>query len=181
MSLDLLEKQLKELYNLLNQYNYEYHVLDNPSVPDAEYDRLMRELVKLEEEHPELISPDSPTQRVGGEALSAFEKVRHETQMLSLANAFSEDDLRDFDRRIRQAIGDSFSYVCELKIDGLAVSLRYVDGLFVQGATRGDGTIGEDITANLKTIRSIPIRLREPLSLEVRGEVFMPKKSFLAL
>ncbi|MBW8349408.1 NAD-dependent DNA ligase LigA [Bacillus sp. IITD106] len=181
MALDSVEKQLKELYNLLNQYNYEYHVLDNPSVPDAEYDRLMRELVKLEEEHPELISPDSPTQRVGGEALSAFEKVRHETQMLSLANAFSEDDLRDFDRRIRQAIGDSFSYVCELKIDGLAVSLRYVDGLFVQGATRGDGTIGEDITTNLKTIRSIPIRLREPLSLEVRGEAFMPKKSFLAL
>ncbi|MBS4197278.1 NAD-dependent DNA ligase LigA [Lederbergia citri] len=181
MALDSVEKQLKELYNLLNQYNYEYHVLDNPSVPDAEYDRLMRELVKLEEEHPELISPDSPTQRVGGEALTAFEKVRHETQMLSLANAFSEDDLRDFDRRIRQAIGEQFSYVCELKIDGLAVSLRYVDGLFVQGATRGDGTIGEDITANLKTIRSVPIRLKEPLSLEVRGEAYMPKKSFLTL
>jgi len=155
--------------------------LDNPTVPDAEYDRLMKELVKIEGEHPELITPDSPTQRVGGEPLTAFEKVRHETQMLSLANAFSEDDLRDFDRRIRQAIGDQFSYVCELKIDGLAVSLRYVDGLFVQGSTRGDGTVGEDITANLRTIRSIPIRLKEPFSLEVRGEAYMPKKSFLQL
>ncbi|MBS4198062.1 NAD-dependent DNA ligase LigA [Bacillus sp. FJAT-49732] len=181
MARDSVEKQLKELYNLLNQYNYEYHVLDNPSVPDAEYDRLMRELIKLEEEHPELISPDSPTQRVGGEPLSTFEKVRHETQMLSLANAFSEEDLRDFDRRVRQGIGEQFSYVCELKIDGLAVSLRYIDGLFVQGSTRGDGTIGEDITANLRTIRSIPIRLKEPFSLEVRGEAYMPKKSFLQL
>jgi len=181
MAHDSVEKQLNELYRLLNQYNYEYHVLDNPSVPDAEYDRLMKELVKIEGEHPELITPDSPTQRVGGEPLSAFEKVRHETQMLSLANAFSEDDLRDFDRRIRQAIGDQFSYVCELKIDGLAVSLRYVDGLFVQGSTRGDGTVGEDITANLRTIRSIPIRLKEPFSLEVRGEAYMPKKSFLQL
>ncbi|MCJ8008035.1 NAD-dependent DNA ligase LigA [Lederbergia wuyishanensis] len=181
MAHDSVEKQLNELYRLLNQYNYEYHVLDNPSVPDAEYDRLMKELVRLEGEHPELITPDSPTQRVGGEPLSAFEKVRHETQMLSLANAFSEDDLRDFDRRIRQAIGDQFSYVCELKIDGLAVSLRYVDGLFVQGSTRGDGTVGEDITANLRTIRSIPIRLKEPFSLEVRGEAYMPKKSFLQL
>jgi len=181
MAHDSVEKQLNELYRLLNQYNYEYHVLDNPTVPDAEYDRLMKELVKIEGEHPELITPDSPTQRVGGEPLSAFEKVRHETQMLSLANAFSEDDLRDFDRRIRQAIGDQFSYVCELKIDGLAVSLRYVDGLFVQGSTRGDGTVGEDITANLRTIRSIPIRLKEPFSLEVRGEAYMPKKSFLQL
>ncbi|MBS4179463.1 NAD-dependent DNA ligase LigA [Lederbergia citrea] len=175
------EKQLKELYNLLNQYNYEYHVLDNPSIPDAEYDRLMQQLIKLEKEHPEMIAPDSPTQRVGGEALSAFEKVRHDTPMLSLANAFSEADLRDFDRRVRQAIGDEFTYICELKIDGLAVSLRYENGVFVKGSTRGDGTVGEDITANLKTIRSIPLKLNESYSIEVRGEAYMPKKSFLKL
>ncbi|MBS4209575.1 NAD-dependent DNA ligase LigA [Bacillus sp. FJAT-50079] len=173
-----VEKQLKELHNVLNKYNYEYYVLDQPSVPDAEYDRLMQQLVELETKYPELVTPDSPTQRVGGEALAAFEKVTHETPMLSLANAFSEADLRDFDRRIRQAIGEEFTYVCELKIDGLAVSLRYEDGLFVKGSTRGDGEIGEDITANLKTIRSIPLRLRQPFSLEVRGEVYMPKKSF---
>lgn len=175
------EKQLKELHNLLNQYNYEYHVLDNPSIPDAEYDRLMQHLKKIEEEFPDMVTPDSPTQRVGGEALSAFEKVQHNTPMLSLGNAFSEEDLHDFDRRVRQAIGDDFTYVCELKIDGLAVSLRYEDGLFVKGATRGDGAVGEDITANLKTIRSIPLRLNEPYTLEVRGEAYMPKKSFVNL
>lgn len=173
--------QLKELHNLLNQYNYEYYVLDNPSIPDGEYDKLMRQLQELENKHPELITPDSPTQRVGGEALSAFEKVRHHSPMLSLANAFSEADLRDFDRRIRQAIGENITYICELKIDGLAVSLRYEEGLFVNGATRGDGEVGEDITANLKTIRSIPLRLNESYSIEVRGEAYMPKRSFLAL
>ncbi|MCJ7840987.1 NAD-dependent DNA ligase LigA [Lederbergia sp. NSJ-179] len=181
MDRESIEKQVKELHQLLNQYGYEYHVLDNPSVPDSEYDRLLRELQDLEEQYPEFITPDSPTQRVGGVALSEFKKVRHQTQMLSLANAFSEADLRDFDRRVRQAIGDDFSYVCELKIDGLAVSLRYENGIFVQGSTRGDGTVGEDITANLKTIRSIPLRLKEPYSLEVRGEAYMPKKSFLEL
>lgn len=181
MNRDTAEKQINKLHNLLNQYNYEYHVLDNPSVPDSEYDKLMQQLVQLESEYPELIIPSSPTQRVGGQALSVFEKVRHQTQMLSLANAFSESDLRDFDRRVRQAIGDSYSYVCELKIDGLAVSLRYEDGLFVQGATRGDGTIGEDITSNLRTIRSLPLKLKEPYSIEVRGEAFMPKNSFIKL
>ncbi|RST59427.1 NAD-dependent DNA ligase LigA [Siminovitchia terrae] len=172
------QNRVKELYNLINQYNYEYHVLDNPSVPDAEYDRLMRELTVIESEFPELVTPESPTQRVGGEALSAFQKVEHRTPMLSLANAFGEADLRDFDRRIRQAIGDDFSYVCELKIDGLAVSLQYEDGLFILGSTRGDGTVGENITANLKTIRSIPLRLKEELTFEVRGEAYMPRKSF---
>ncbi|WP_108671822.1 NAD-dependent DNA ligase LigA [Peribacillus acanthi] len=172
------QKRVTELQTLLNQYNYEYHILDKPSVPDAEYDQLLRELIELEEQYPEFRTPDSPTQRVGGEVLSMFEKVEHRTPMLSLGNAFNESDLRDFDRKIRQAVGDKFSYVCELKIDGLAVSLRYEDGLFVQGATRGDGTIGEDITANLKTIKSIPLRLKKPYSMEVRGEAFMPKKSF---
>ncbi|WP_163100823.1 NAD-dependent DNA ligase LigA [Peribacillus alkalitolerans] len=172
------QKRVTELQTLLNQYNYEYHILDKPSVPDAEYDQLLRELIELEEQFPELQTPDSPTQRVGGEVLSMFEKVEHRTPMLSLGNAFNESDLRDFDRKIRQAVGDKFSYVCELKIDGLAVSLRYEDGWFVQGATRGDGTIGEDITANLKTIKSIPLRINKPFTMEVRGEAFMPKKSF---
>lgn len=171
-------KRIKELHNLLNQYNYEYYVLDNPSVPDAEYDRLMNELIEIEQKFPDLVVPESPTQRVGGEALSAFEKVEHESPMLSLANAFSEADLRDFDRRVRQAIGEHYAYVCELKIDGLAVSLRYEDGLFVMGSTRGDGMVGENITANLKTIRSIPLRLNENLNFEVRGEAYMPRKSF---
>ncbi|MCE4049946.1 MULTISPECIES: NAD-dependent DNA ligase LigA [Bacillaceae] len=181
MDLQAAEKRVKELHNLLNKYNYEYHVLDNPSVPDAEYDALLKELVDLEQTFPELKTSDSPSQRVGGEILDMFSKVQHETPMLSLGNAFNEADLRDFDRKVRQAIGDNFSYVCELKIDGLAVSLRYVDGLFELGATRGDGTTGEDITANLKTIRSIPLRLNQPVSIEVRGEAFMPKKSFEAL
>jgi DNA ligase (NAD+) len=171
-------KKAQELHELLNTYNYEYNVLDNPSVPDSEYDRLMLELIKLEEEFPELKTSDSPTQRVGGTVLEAFQKVVHKTPMLSLGNAFNEGDLRDFDRRVRQAVGDDVQYVVELKIDGLAVSLRYEKGLFVQGATRGDGTTGEDITENLKTIRSIPLRLKKELSFEVRGEAFMPRKSF---
>jgi DNA ligase (NAD+) len=175
------QKRIIELQNLLNQYNYEYHILDKPSVPDSEYDQLLRELIQLEEQYPEMKTPDSPTQRVGGAALEMFEKVEHRTPMLSLSNAFNEEDLRDFDRRVRQAVGNDVSYVCELKIDGLAVSLRYEEGLFVQGATRGDGTVGEDITANLKTIKSIPLRIKKPLTIEVRGEAFMPKKSFEAL
>lgn len=171
-------KKAQELHELLNTYNYEYNVLDNPSVPDSEYDRLMMELIKLEEAFPELKTSDSPTQRVGGSVLESFQKVVHKTPMLSLGNAFNEVDLRDFDRRVRQAVGDDVQYVVELKIDGLAVSLRYENGLFVQGATRGDGTTGEDITENLKTIRSIPLRLKKELSFEVRGEAFMPRKSF---
>ncbi|MBM7587582.1 DNA ligase (NAD+) [Bacillus pakistanensis] len=181
MDLHAAEMRVKELHQLLNQYNYEYHVLDNPSVPDAEYDSLLKELQKLEESFPYLKTSDSPSQRVGGDILEAFQKVQHKISMLSLGNAFNEEDLRDFDRKVRQAVGDRFSYVCELKIDGLAVSLRYEDGMLVQGATRGDGTTGEDITANLKTIRSIPLRISEPLSIEVRGEAFMPKRSFESL
>lgn len=181
MEQNLAEKRVKELHNLLNQYGYEYYVLDNPSVPDAEYDALLNELIRLEEQFPSLKTNESPSQRIGGEILDMFSKVQHRKPMLSLGNAFNEADLRDFDRKVRAVIGDNFSYVCELKIDGLAVSLRYENGLFEQGATRGDGTTGEDITANLKTIRSIPLRLNQPVSLEVRGEAFMPKKSFEAL
>ncbi|MCM3602820.1 NAD-dependent DNA ligase LigA [Robertmurraya korlensis] len=175
------EKRVQELHIQLNQLNYEYHVLDQPTVSDAEYDQLLRELINLEDTFPQLRSSDSPTQRVGGAVLDMFEKVQHQSPMLSLGNAFGEQDLLDFDRRVRQAVGDQISYVCELKIDGLAVSLRYENGLFVQGATRGDGTIGEDITSNLRTIKSIPLRIKDPVSIEVRGEVYMPRKSFEAL
>lgn len=181
MEQNLAEKRVKELHNLLNQYGYEYYVLDNPSVPDSEYDALLNELIQLEEQFPSLKTNDSPSQRIGGEVLDMFSKVQHQKPMLSLGNAFNEADLRDFDRKVRAVIGDDFSYVCELKIDGLAVSLRYENGLFEQGATRGDGSTGEDITANLKTIRSIPLRLNQAVSIEVRGEAFMPKKSFEAL
>ncbi|MBE3569446.1 MAG: NAD-dependent DNA ligase LigA [Bacillales bacterium] len=172
------EKRVRELHERLNQYSYEYYVLDQPTVPDAEYDRLMQELIEIENAFPELRTPDSPTQRVGGQPLEAFQKVRHDIPMLSLANAFGEGDLRDFDRRVRESLNEEYSYVCELKIDGLAVSLTYENGVFVQGSTRGDGAIGEDITMNLRTIRSIPLKLKEPVSIEVRGEAFMPKKSF---
>ncbi|MFS0779837.1 NAD-dependent DNA ligase LigA [Neobacillus sp. 3P2-tot-E-2] len=181
MDLQTAELKINELRSLLNQYGYEYYVLDKPSVPDAEYDRLMQELLEIEAKFPELKTPESPSVRVGGDVLVFFEKVEHRTPMLSLGNAFNEQDLKDFDRRVRQAVGDDVSYVCELKIDGLAVSLRYENGLFIQGATRGDGTIGEDITANIKTIKSIPLRLRENATLEVRGEAYMPKRSFEAL
>ncbi|WP_243387400.1 NAD-dependent DNA ligase LigA [Bacillus kexueae] len=175
------QSRIQALHEQLNQYNYEYYVLDNPSVPDSEYDRLMQELIQIEEAFPELKSADSPSQRVGGQVLDAFQKVEHRIPMLSLGNAFNEQDLRDFDRRVKQVVGENVQYTVELKIDGLAVSLRYENGVFVQGATRGDGTTGEDITENLKTIRSIPLRLKKDVTLEVRGEAFMPKKSFEAL
>jgi DNA ligase (NAD+) len=176
-----MNARVEELRNLLNKWNYEYHVLDKPSVSDAEYDSAMQELIRLEGENPDLVTADSPSLRIGGEPLSVFEKVEHRTPMLSLGNAFNEEDLRDFDRKVKQGVGNDIAYVCELKIDGLAVSLRYEDGLFHRGATRGDGTVGEDITQNLKTIRSIPLRLTKSVNLEVRGEVYMPKKSFEAL
>ncbi|OCA82684.1 NAD-dependent DNA ligase LigA [Pradoshia sp. D12] len=182
MDIKEAQKRVAELQSLLNQYGYEYYVLDQPSVPDSVYDQTYKELVELESQYPELQTPDSPTQRVGGQVLDTFAKVEHITPMLSLGNAFNESDLRDFDRRVNSGLGtDRYSYICELKIDGLAVSLRYEEGLFVKGATRGNGTIGEDITANLKTIRSIPLRLNEPVTFEVRGEAYMPKKSFVSL
>lgn len=172
-----LANRVETLHRLLNQYNHEYYVMDNPSVPDSEYDKLLHELIHIEEEHPEFKTEDSPTVRVGGEAQATFNKVRHDTPMLSLANAFSEEDLRRFDARVRENAG-KVEYMCELKIDGLAVSLKYENGRFVQGLTRGDGTIGEDITENLRTIRAIPLKIKKPLTFEVRGEAFMPKSSF---
>ncbi|MFZ4453492.1 NAD-dependent DNA ligase LigA [Salibacterium aidingense] len=172
------EERVKELRSLLEKYGYYYYVLDDPIVPDAEYDEKLRELLNLEQEYPELQTADSPTVRIGGEPLDAFVKVQHEIPMMSLGNAFNEQDLRDFDRRARQGTKEELHYVCELKIDGLAVSLTYENGRFVRGATRGDGTTGEDITSNLKTVGSIPLRLKEAVDIEVRGEVFMPKRSF---
>lgn len=175
-----LKSRVDELHQLLHKFNYEYHVLDNPSVPDSEYDKLLHELISIEEEHPELKTSDSPTVRVGGPPLSQFEKVNHDTPMLSLGNAFNEEDVRKFDQRVRDKVSD-IRYTCELKIDGLAVSLKYDNGRFVQGLTRGDGTTGENITENLKTIHAIPLKIKEPLSIEVRGEAYMPRSSFLSL
>ncbi|MFB1100351.1 MULTISPECIES: NAD-dependent DNA ligase LigA [Terribacillus] len=174
--------ELADLRKKLNQYNYDYHVLDNPQVSDFEYDQTLKRLLDIEGEFPDLVTNDSPSQRVGAAPLEAFNKVEHRVPMLSLGNAFNEEDLRSFDKRVRNGLEtDDYSYICELKIDGLAVSLRYENGEFVQGATRGDGTTGEDITQNLRTIRSIPLRIDLEEAIEVRGEAFMPQKSFAAL
>src|ERR1700688_23270 len=172
-----------ELKETLERYNYRYHALDDPEVPDAEYDRLMLELRALETQYPELLTPDSPTQRVGAAPVAAFGAVKHRLAMLSLDNAFSDEEVRDFDRRIRERLAraEPVSYSAEPKLDGLAVSARYEDGAFVQGATRGDGETGEDITQNLRTIKALPLKLRTdrpPRVLEVRGEVFMPLAGF---
>jgi len=175
-----IQSRVDELHRLLNQYSYEYYVQDNPSVPDSEYDKLLHELIDIEANHPEYRTADSPTVRVGGSAQSTFEKVRHDTPMLSLGNAFNAEDLRKFDQRIRERVGE-VEYMCELKIDGLAVSLKYENGRFVQGLTRGDGTTGEDITENLKTIHAIPLKINESRTFEVRGEAYMPRQSFLNL
>ena len=172
-----------ELRELLDRYGYRYYALDDPEVPDAEYDRLMVELTALEAEHPELVTADSPTQRVGAAPLAAFGAVKHRIPMLSLDNAFSEQEVRDFDRRIRERLPQTkvIRYSAEPKLDGLAVSASYENGSFVQGATRGDGETGEDVTQNLRTIKALPLKLRGgdvPRRLEVRGEVFMPMAGF---
>lgn len=181
MNKEQASKKIESLIELLNQYGYEYYVLDNPTVPDSEYDQKLRELQQLEQDFPDLVMENSPTQRIGGAPLASFQKVTHNIPMLSLGNAFNEQDLRDFARRASNGTDQPISFVCELKIDGLAISLTYENGKFVRGATRGDGTIGEDITSNLKTIRSIPLSIKEEGTLEVRGEAYMPHKSFLAL
>ena len=172
-----VEERIKELTELLERYNYEYYVLDNSSVSDAEFDRLMQELTMLENEHPEFKSPFSPTQRVGGLVQKEFKEVTHKRMMLSLANAFNEDDLRDFDRKIREIIGqDKVTYMAEMKIDGLGMSLVY-KGNLQYAATRGDGVKGEDVTANVITIKSVPSHIKCNEDFEIRGEVFMPKKT----
>ncbi|MGD8811301.1 MAG: NAD-dependent DNA ligase LigA [Thioalkalispiraceae bacterium] len=176
------QKRAKELREQINYHNYRYYVLDNPEIPDSEYDRLLRELQELETEHPELITPDSPTQRVGAEPLSSFAEVKHEVPMLSLGNAFNEQEVLDFDRRAREKANlKNIEYAVEPKLDGLAISLLYIDGLLVRAATRGDGTTGEDVTLNVRTIDAIPLRLMNkgyPKKLEVRGEVIMTKAGF---
>ena len=178
-----VQDHITELRTTLRHHEYLYHVMDAPEVPDAEYDRLMRELRQMEEEHPDLITPDSPTQRVGAAPLTVFEQVRHEVPMLSLDNAFDEATYLAFDKRVKDRLKttDDITFCCELKLDGLAVSLLYEEGLLVQAATRGDGTTGENITANVRTIRAIPLRLKGeniPARVEVRGEVFMPQAGF---
>ena len=174
-------QRVEEITKLLEKYNYEYYVLDNPSVSDAEYDRLMQELIALETKYPELLSPLSPSQRVGGQVQSKFKEVTHQRMMLSLANAFNEDDLYDFDRKVREVIGgDKVTYMAEMKIDGLGMSLVYNKKL-LYAATRGDGTVGEDVTANVLTIKSIPSHIDVDGDFEIRGEVFMPKKSLQKL
>lgn len=180
------ETRILELRAELDQHNFRYHVLDEPSIPDVEYDRLFHELKALEAENPHLVTPDSPTQRVGSAALSAFTQVRHEIPMLSLGNAFEETDMLEFDRRVNEgldlpAASKKVEYSCEPKLDGLAVSLLYQNGALVRGATRGDGTTGEDISVNVRTVRNIPLKLHGkgwPETLEVRGEVFMSKAGF---
>ncbi|MGH8121912.1 MAG: NAD-dependent DNA ligase LigA, partial [Rudaea sp.] len=193
------EKRAAELRSLLDEASHRYHVLAEPTITDAEYDALMREFEALEAAHPELVTADSPTQRVGAQPSSAFAEVRHEVPMLSLANAFSDEEVAEFARRIRSRLDRDMSdqsgalkFSVEPKFDGLAISLRYENGVFVRGATRGDGETGEDVTPNLRTIKSIPLRLRSgknedgslrlrgkvPAVLEVRGEVYMPRAGF---
>ena len=174
-----IKEEIFKLVALLNKYSYDYYVEDNPQISDTEYDTLYKQLEKLEQEYPEFILDDSPTQRVGDRVLDEFEKVIHKVPMLSLSNTFSIEDLRDFDSRISKlSSDDSIEYICELKIDGLAISINYENGKLVSAATRGDGMVGENVTENIKTIFSIPKTLKTKKSFEVRGEVYLPKKSF---
>ncbi len=171
-------KRMEELVALLNKYNEEYYVYDAPSVSDQEYDRLMGELTIIEQKHKDWIMQNSPTQRVGGEVVSSFDKIQHKHLMLSLANAFSEEDIRDFDRKIRETLHlQEVEYMCEMKIDGLAMSITYDEGKFLYAATRGDGEVGEDVSSNIKTIRSIPLVTKDKREFEIRGEVYMPLSS----
>lgn len=176
-----IQQRIEELKEQLNRWSHEYYVEDKPTATDAEYDKAYHELVALEVEHPEFVTADSPTQRVGGEVLDQFQKVTHTNPMLSLSNAFSKEDLEEFDARLRKLTNRAIEYVCELKIDGLSIALTYQNGQLVLGATRGDGTTGEDVTGNVRTIKSVPLSLKEPWNIEVRGECYMPKKSFVAL
>ncbi|MDQ6742050.1 MAG: NAD-dependent DNA ligase LigA [Candidatus Dormibacteraeota bacterium] len=177
-----VDRRLAELREQIRRHEYLYYVLDNPELTDAQFDALFGELRQLEEEHPDLVTPDSPTQRVGGEPSSQFAKVQHRSPMLSLQNAFSEEEIRAWDKRVRAVVGDEVTYVCELKIDGLAMSLTYTGGRLIRAATRGDGLVGEDVTANVRTIRSVPLTVRPldglPDAFEVRGEVYFPLAEF---
>ena len=171
-----IKKRINELSSILKQANYEYYNLDNPSITDQEYDKYLRELIDLEEKYPEFADPNSPTKRVGGEAIDKFQKVQHKIPMISLSNVFNEEEIREFCNRIKNA-GFNPKYVCELKIDGLSVSLHYEHGKLVFAATRGDGVIGEDITHNVKTIKTVPLDLGRDIDIEVRGEIYMNKRT----
>ena len=173
---DIINK-MNELIEIIREADYNYHTLDMPTITDQEYDNYMRELYKLEEKYPELKQDMSPTSRVGGEIIDSFKKIKHEVPMMSLSNVFNEDEIIAFDERVKKEYPNP-SYVVELKIDGLSVSLLYKKGILVRAATRGDGITGEDITHNVKTIKSIPLRLKEPLDIEIRGEIYMSKDSF---
>jgi len=175
-----MRERIDYLVEIINEANYNYHVLDNPTITDQEYDKYLRELYILEEKYPELVRDDSPTKKVGGEVIDEFKKVVHDKPMMSLSNVFNEEELRGFDERINKE-GIVPEYVCELKIDGLSVSLKYKNGEFVSAATRGDGLVGEDITHNAKTIKSIPLRLKRKIDIEVRGEIYMSKKTLVEL
>lgn len=171
-----IQKRYEELVKILNEANYNYHVLDNPTITDQEFDKYLRELIVLEEEYPELMRDDSPSQRIGGVVLEGFEKVVHEIPMMSLSNVFNEEEILSFDQKIQKE-GIHPKYVCELKIDGLSVSLQYKNGKLVRAATRGDGVTGEDITNNVKTIKTVPLTLSKPIDIEVRGEIYMSKRT----
>ena len=174
-----VQEEISKLVSLLNKYSYDYYVEDNPQISDTEYDTLYKQLEKLEKNHPEYILENSPTQRVGDRVLDEFEKITHKVPMLSLSNTFSTEDLRDFDARVSKLVSDqSVEYICELKIDGLAISIKYENGRLASAATRGDGSVGEDVTENIKTIFSIPKVLKDNRTFEVRGEVYLPRKSF---
>ncbi|MFC1517797.1 NAD-dependent DNA ligase LigA [Candidatus Margulisiibacteriota bacterium] len=179
----IIKEEIHKLRQEIQRHEYLYYVKDAPEISDSEYDKLLRKLQKLEAEHPELITPDSPTQRVGGQPLDQFSQVKHKAPLLSLGNAFSVEELEDFNGRVKKGLGTEkdVEYVCELKFDGLAVSLLYKKGAFIQGATRGDGKTGEDVTENLKTVRSIPLKLQENVDVEVRGEVFLSHQEFAKL
>ncbi|MGC8865160.1 MAG: NAD-dependent DNA ligase LigA [Bacteroidales bacterium] len=180
MTREQAEARIKELTELIEQHNYNYYVLNQPIISDYEFDKLLNELIALEKDYPDLISPQSPTQRVGGQVTNEFQSVAHRFPMLSLGNTYSEGEVVDFDNRVRKLLGEEPEYVCELKYDGVAISLLYEKGLLVRAVTRGDGTRGDDVTINVKTIRSIPLRLRGhyPEIFEIRGEIYMPRASF---
>jgi len=181
---ETIRHKIEALSNKIEEHNYNYYVLSHPTISDFEFDKLLEELSDIEKQYPEYLSPDSPSQRVGGQITKEFKTVKHKYQMLSLGNTYNEDDLRDFDDRIRKAGLSEFEYVCELKYDGVSISLTYINGLLTQAVTRGDGEKGDDVTANVKTIRSIPLKLRGkgfPDEFEIRGEIFLPKKEFIRI
>ena len=175
-----IKQRMEELANILEEANYNYYVLDNPTITDQEFDSYLRELETLEEKYPEYADPNSPTKRVGGMVIDKFKKIKHQIPMLSLPDVFNEEEIIAFDERIRKS-GFNPEYVCELKIDGLSVSLHYDNGVFITGATRGNGVVGEDITHNVRTIKTVPMKLKKDVTIEVRGEIYMPRETLAKL